>query len=207
MLSKTISQLKLELKHNFPLEVFVYLVIMGITYFAFGVKNLDTTNEAMIVERFLPLSGIFSFVTLFYAECQSPIKDLLLMRNTMLEYIYVLRGIVRLFFYGGMTFSYIYLINSGATSYSLMRVVFHSLSIGVIIGVIGLLFFSFSNNISLAFLVSIGLMLAQWFAPKNTNALLFTMPEISNIRIVLIFTISIMIVILAMVIWKRKAIS
>lgn len=209
MLSKIIFQLKREVKHNSLALMLANLFIIGISYLIFGFRNLDANIQAMIIERFLPLAGIFSLVTLFYAEHQSPIKDILVMCNTRIELIYVIRLFFRFLLYGVLSFIYIYLLMSGEPIHGVMRALFHSVSIGVLIGGIGLLVFTCTNNISVAFLSSVGLIFAQWFAPKDKvkNLLLFTMPKISVSRILLIFGVCLVIFIVSIAVWKRKLIS
>ena len=130
MLSKIRSQLNAELKHNSLPSILASVIIIGIAYFIFGVNNLDAYSKAMVIERFLPLPGIFSIVTLFDGEHRSPIKDILLMRNTRIEFIYVLRFLLRLFIYGIISFAYIYILMQAELSIELVKMLFHSLSIG-----------------------------------------------------------------------------
>ncbi|NMD37804.1 MAG: hypothetical protein GYA87_03885 [Christensenellaceae bacterium] len=207
MLSKIRSQLNAELKHNSLPSILASVIIIGIAYFIFGVNNLDAYSKAMVIERFLPLPGIFSIVTLFDGEHRSPIKDILLMRNTRIEFIYVLRFLLRLFIYGIISFAYIYILMQAELSIELVKMLFHSLSIGLFVGAIGLLVFSSTNNIAPAFLSSIGLILAQWFFPKNTGKtfMLFTMPEISVSKMLLVFGFSLVMILFSIFIWKRKS--
>lgn len=209
MLLKIGYQLKIELRHNYLTSMLASIIIIGIACFAFGIRNVDSHSQAMVIERFLPLIGIFSIVTLFYAEHKSPIKDIIRMRSTRIEFIYAVRFLLRIFIYGTTSFIYIYLLTKDGLSHELVRLLFHSLSIGIFVGGVGLLVFSSTNNISVAFLGSIGLMLAQWFFPKNKGKtfMLFTMPEISVNRILLILGFSLFVILLSMIIWKRKSIS
>lgn len=209
MYSKITSQIKIELTHNlFPLFL-VNLIILGIVYFIFGIKNVDVDSQAMVIERFLPLTGTFFITSLFYEEHKSPIKDILRMRSTKIEFIYIIRFLTRLFIYGLISLIYISFLIEAALSNELVKTLFHSLSIGLVVGGIGLFLFSITNNISLAFLSSIGLILAQWFFPKKkVNILLLsTMPEVSIKRILLIFGLSFILIISSFLIWKRKDIS
>lgn len=209
MLSKIIYQAKVELKHNYLSQIFVNLIIIGLAYFIFGLNNLDEYSQGIIIERFLPIIGIFSLETLFYLEEKSSIKDILIMSNTRIEFIYIVRFVFRFILYGITTLIYIILLSRNNTFYELMKVFFHSISIGSLIGIIGLFSFSLSNNIALAFLISIGLMLAQWFIPKDmlSTVSLFTMPKISGIRIVCMFGICLILFITAINIWKTNSIS
>ena len=209
MLLKISSQLKIELKHNSLTSMLANLIIIGIACFIFGIGNLDAYSQAMVIERFLPLLGIYSIVTLFYAEHRSPIKDILRMRSTRIELIYLVRFLLKIFIYGTISFIYIYLLIRPKPPYELVKILFHSLSIGIFIGGVGLLVFSSTNNISMAFLSSIALILSQWFFPKNKEKtfMLFTMPEISVNRMLLIFGLSLVMILLCMIIWKRKSIS
>lgn len=209
MLSKTLTLLKTELKHNFISLILANLIIIGIIYFIFGVNNLDSNAFGMIVERFLPIIGIFYLATLFFSEQKKPIKDILIMRSTRLEFIYFVRFLLRFILYFLVSFMYVYSIKEELQISEVLKLAFHSISIGMFMGVIGLFIFSITNNISLGFLTSITLMLMQWFYPKNKakSLLLFTMPDISSERMIFIFGIFILILIVAMKIWKKKKIS
>lgn len=209
MLSKIRSQLKTELKHNSLSLMFANLIIIGIAYFIFGLQNVDAHSQAMVVERFLPLPGIFSIATLFYPEHKRPIKDILRMRSTRIEFIYLVRFVLRILIYGLISLIYIYLLTETESFGELTKILFHSLSIGTFVGSIGLLVFSNTNNIAMAFLSSIALILAQWFFPKNQGEAfrLFTMPEIRVSKMLLIFGLSFVVILSSMSIWKRKAIS
>ncbi len=208
MLSKIRSQLKIELKHNSLSLMLASLIIIGIAYFIFGLRNVDSYSQAMVVERFLPLPGIFSIATLFYAEHESPIKDILRMRSTRIEFIYIVRFVLRILIYGLISFIYIYLLTEAESYSELTKILLHSLSIGTFVGSIGLLVFSNTNNIAMAFLSSIALILAQWFFAKNKGEAfkLFTMPEITGSKMLLIFGLSLVVILLSMLIWKRKSI-
>lgn len=209
MLSKVAYQLKAELKGNSFSLVLESLIIIGIAYFIIGIENLDIYSQSIVIERVLPLSGIFSIGTLFYAEHKSPTKDILSMRDTRIEFIYIVRFLLRILFYGLISLIYIYLLISSQLSYELVKILLHSLSIGFLVGGIGLLVYSSTNNISMAFLCSIGFILVQWFFPKNGEKIfmLFTMPKISTNKILLNFTFSLVIILLSIIIWKRKVIS
>ncbi|WP_155857407.1 hypothetical protein [Eremococcus coleocola] len=209
MLSKVSCQLKIEFKHNLLPSILASFIMIGIAYFIFGLGKLDGNSQAMVIERFLPFPGIFSIVTLFYTEHQSPIKDILRMRQSKLELIYLLRFTLRLIIWSIISYIYISLLTEGQSLSELIVFLLHSLSIGIFIGIIGLFLFSCTNNISIAFLCSVGLMLAQWFLPKNKPSLLklFTMPNISINRIFLIFAFSLVLLVLSIIIWKRKNID
>lgn len=209
MLSKIRAQLKTELKHNSFSSILASLIVLGIAYFIFGLKNVDAQSQAMVVERFLPLPGVFSIATLFYPELKRPIKDILRMRSTSIELIYVVRFVLKMLIYGLISLIYIDLLTEAASFGELAKILFHSLSIGTFVGSIGLFVFSNTNNIAMAFLSSIALILAQWFFPKNRGEtlMLFTMPEIRVIKMLLIFGLSFVVILSSMVIWKRKAIS
>ncbi|MDO5726238.1 MAG: hypothetical protein Q4P29_08080 [Tissierellia bacterium] len=206
MLLKISSQLKTELRHNLNSSLVANIIIIGIVYFIFGLKNLDIITQAMIIERFLPLMGIFTISTLFYSEQKSPIKDILIMKKTRLETIYAIRFIIRLLIYTSISIIYISILETKIDFKDLILINLHSISIGLIIGALGLLIFSFTNNISLAFLVSIGLILIQWFLPKDKSniLLLLTMPKISVNRIITILSLSLIFIVIGIKIWKRK---
>lgn len=208
MFLKISSQLKTELKHNLKHTLFASLIILSITYFIFGLKNLDEVTQAMIVERFLPLMGIFTISILFYPEQKSTIKDILVMKNTSLVSIYLFRFFIRLLIYVLISAIYIMQLDKNVDFKVTLMILLHSISIGLVIGTSGLLTFSFTKNIFLALLVSIGLILIQWFAPKNKAnfLLLLTMPRFSISRIAIIFVISLLFLVIAIIVWRGKRI-
>ena len=120
-----------------------------------------------------------------------------------------MRLVLRMIIYGLISLIYIYLLTEAEFSGELAKILFHSLSIGAFVGSIGLFVFSNTNNIAMAFLSSIALLLAQWFFPKNRGEalMLFTMPEIRVRKMLLIFGLSFIVLLLSMSIWKRESIS
>lgn len=209
MFSRSAVQIKTELKHNTLSLLVSCAVIMGVTCFLFGTQNLDLKTQGLVIERFLPLIGVFGVATLFYAEHRSPIKDLLLMKSTSIVWLYFMRILIRSLVYGLCSLLYIYIIVSGGFEQKLALITLHSLSIGLLIGALGLFAYSLTNNISLALLVSIGVVLIQWFSSKEKAPplLLLTLPDLSVNRVLLLLASFSVLVILSMVIWKRKLIA
>ncbi len=209
MHSKIKTQFFVECKYHLLPTLIASLIMIGIAGFIFGIGSVDSDSQAIVMERFLPLAGVFSLVTLFYPEFPASIKDILTMKSTSITFIYMMRVLVRCIIYGGMSGLYIYLLVGPSSVTEFMYLWFHSLSIGLFVGNLGLLLFSLTHNLSLAFLISIAFILAQWFISKDSQMFftLFTMPDITRMRIFIVLGMSFILFVLSIVRWKRKPIG
>lgn len=151
-----------EIKHHILMSIISSIVVYLLIFILFGVVDLKKDIVLIIIERFLPLIGIILISPCFQYEMDSGIRDVIRSKSTSSLATYLIRLFLRIITYGMLTIIFIVLIKKTGSYVETGLYISQSLSIGLLLGSVGLLTFGISSSLIGSYLASIFYYLLSW---------------------------------------------
>ena len=145
---------KINLRHNFLPLFLLSLIILAITPILFGTANLNETASAVPLEMLVSIIGVVILTPLFHPEQNTEIEDIISSKYVNNTYVHLIRVIYSIIGIAVLIicFSVYMLICRCKLTIPLILGTFAD---AMFLGSIGLLSAAVSNNLPVAFMVSI----------------------------------------------------
>lgn len=152
-----------ELKINLLPQILIsfFIIICAKTFYGFS--NLSEIDSLLPLERFVPLIGLVLITLALEPEVDFNIYQVVKTRQTPLLLVYMVRLLTRIFIFSLFIISVLYYMNISGSKINYIPYFLQTLSIGMILGSIGFLIFSISQNKIYALLGTLSYYLANWF--------------------------------------------
>ena len=151
-----------EIKNHILMSIISSIIVYLLIFIIFGVVDLKKDIVLIIIERFLPLMGIILISPCFQYEMDSGIRDVIRSKSTNSLATYLIRLFLRIITYGMLTIMFIVLIKETGSYVEMGLYISQSLSIGLLLGSVGLLTFGISSSLIGSYLASILYYLLGW---------------------------------------------
>lgn len=195
-----------EIKYHTIIPVILSHMIYILIFVLFGVVELKKDIVLMVIERFLPLMGIILISPCFEYEMDSGIKDIIRSKSTSILATYLVRLFLRILAYGILTILFIGLLKNTGSYLEMGLYISQSLSIGLLLGSIGLFAFGISLSLIGSYLAPLIYYLLNWM--PNWKSLgdfyLFRLRQGLEPRIGLNIFLSILLFILGLYLKKHR---
>lgn len=162
MINLLYSVVKAESKHHLRLPLVTALAGLGTAWLVIGTSSLDPLMLMRLVERFLPLIGLFLLIPLVRPEDTVAIKELLLTKYRALETVFFTRLFTRFVLLALLLSAYLYPV-ARAHAIDFGAALLHSFAIAVLVSGLGVLVAVASHNLILGYLAAFFVMISQWF--------------------------------------------
>lgn len=143
------------------------VLILAFCALIFGFQN-ELQIKILVLERMLPLMGVVLLSPLFEFEKEEEIQMLLLSKFHQPYYIHILRLLLRLGIYFGLTLFYIWGQYPKASFSFILNYGFHSFSIGILVSSFGVFAFGVTRHLVGSYVLPMMIFLLNWVAkPKQ----------------------------------------
>ncbi len=144
---------KINTKHNFLSRIVLSVLLLLITPQIFGTANLDAKTAAVPLEMFVSLIGIILLTPIFLPEQQEEIKEVIEVRTTNMNSIYIVRIVIALLSMLVLVTGFVIYMKTNGCEFDLSILVFGTFAEGLFLGVIGLFSYGLSNNIAIGYML------------------------------------------------------
>lgn len=182
------------------------LAVLGVSWLVIGFRHLDQRMIQLLVERYLPLSGLFLLFPLLQPEDRPAIKELLATKWLGLERIFITRLMVRITWSMILLAIYLFAMTQ-ANEMSFLMALTHSLAIAIVVAGVGLMSAVLSHQLILGYLTAFLIMIIQWFSrPEQLGWFyLSTWQAEQAPRDLGFFLLGLSLIVIAFWIWRRGA--
>lgn len=153
MLERCLEIAKANLKHNLLFHCVIAALLCVVTPFLMGVKNLEELQVAKIIEFYLEFLGVVLLIPLFLPDTNKDIRDLIASKKTSITGVRLIRLAQAVICLSIILLVYLYVLKLGDCSFRYGACFYAAMANCIFMGGIGLLFYSFIDNIALAYMI------------------------------------------------------
>ncbi len=158
---------RMEIKYHSRFPVTGALGVVFLCLLLFGLQIQEEKTVWLVIERFLPLAGLFLLLPLFLPEQIPATMETLLIRKKAYWIVYGHRLLFRLILFGLITAVYVFLLSEERLP-ALLPVCLHTFGIALFVSGLGLFFESLTRNPILSYLLASCYLILQWFVTPAT---------------------------------------
>lgn len=146
---------KVNLKYNIPFHVLATLLLLCLSPFLMGVKNLVPQDTAKVLEMYVALTGIIMIPSIFLPEQEKEIRDLVSSKYTGSYTVYLVRlfgnvAVLSLFLGG-----YIFILKYNACEFPVIKYYLGTMAEMLFLGGLGLFAYGFSDNLIIGYMLPV----------------------------------------------------
>lgn len=153
MLEQYYEIAKTNWKHNLLSHLVLAAIFCVVAPFLMGVKNLEESQVAKIIEFYLVFLGVILLIPLFIPDTNKDIRDLIASKKTPITCVRLIRILEAVVCLSVIILVFLYVLKMGACEFRYGTCFFVAMANCMFMGGIGLLFYSIIDNVALAYMM------------------------------------------------------
>lgn len=153
MLERCFEIAKANLKHNLFPHCVIAVFLCAVTPLIMGVENLEELQVAKMIEFYLGFLGVILLIPLFLPDTNKDIRDLTASKKTPITGVHLIRLSEAVVCLALILSVYLYALKLNNCSFRYGACLYAAMANCIFMGGIGLLFYSFIDNIALAYMM------------------------------------------------------
>lgn len=207
MLEQSFEIAKTNWKHNlFPHALLAVLLCLAAP-FIMGVENLEELQVAKIIEMYLSFVGVVLLIPLFLPDADKDIRDLIASKKIPITGVRMIRLLEQVIVLSALLLVFLYALKLGNCSFQYGKCFYAAIANCVAMGGLGLLFYSITDSVVIAYLMPVIYYIASLGGSKYLGRfwlLSFSAGRIEDKKYLL--AAGVLLIIMALFIkWKRRA--
>lgn len=155
MLEQCFEIAKTNWKHNLFSHCMIAALFCVLAPFVMGVKNLEESQVAKIIEFYLAFLGVILLIPLFLPDTNRDIRDLIASRKTPITTVRIIRLFEAALCLCILLVLFLSALKMGNCVFNYGQCFYAAIANSVFMGGMGLLFYSVIDNIALAYMIPI----------------------------------------------------
>lgn len=144
---------KINLKYNLLAQILLAIVFLLLSPFLMGVENLDQIRTAKVLEMYVSLIGVILLVPVFNPEQNKNIRDLVATKYSSMFLVYLIRILEAIIGITVLLAVYLLLLKYFNCTFPFARFYFGTLADAIFLGGIGLIAYSFSDQVTIGYMI------------------------------------------------------
>ena len=161
-MEKYLAIAKEHLKFNICPHMLAALVMLILSPFILGTRNLNGMETAKVLETYTALMGVIFLPPIFWPEQNRDVRDLIRSKFIDIRIIYVVRLIINIAVMALFLLVYIQILIYGECRFEAGRYYMGTLAEMVALGGLGVICYSLSDNLVIGYMVPIIYYIAAW---------------------------------------------
>ncbi|WP_315167846.1 hypothetical protein [Metaclostridioides mangenotii] len=158
---------KVYLKFNLFPHIIAAIGLCLISPLIMGLKNLDSSNTAKILDLYISLFGIILLVPLFMPDQDKDIRDLIKSKKESIAVNYLIRIFEAILFLVIIVSVFLVYLKIGNCIFDFIPYFYGTISTCIFLGGLGILVYSLIDNIAVGYMVPILYYILCYGAGKN----------------------------------------
>lgn len=146
---------KANLKYHAPLHILVCVILLGLSPFLMGVKNLSAIDTAKVLERYVALIGIIMLVPGFLPEQDHEIRELVYTKYTKGQTVYLVRFLGNMLIMAVFLGIYICVLENNNCEFPVIKYYAGTFAEMLFFGGLGFFFYGCSDNLVIGYMAPV----------------------------------------------------
>ena len=146
---------KVNLKHNLKYHLLVAAGVLGCSPLLLGIRNLDMSQTAQVLEMYTAIIGIILLVPVFFPEQEKNIRDLQASKYMSVWKVQIVRLLESLLFLAVYIGCYLLVLKRGGCDFPAASYFWGTMAEAGFLGGIGILAYVLSDTVAIGYMVPV----------------------------------------------------